>query len=54
MANDRHMLETIIQHCDNIADAISLYGDDEEDFFSNVHYSQSCSFSLLQIGESVK
>ena len=54
MANDRDSLLVIIGYCDRIADAVSQYGDDLEGFVSNVHYSQSCAFSLLQIGEAVK
>lgn len=31
-----------------------MFGSDEEDFISNVHYQNACAFALSQIGEHVK
>lgn len=54
MPSDHQILEVILKYCGNIEDAVSQYGDEEEEFQENIHYSQSCAFSLMQIGEAVK
>jgi len=54
MNRDISNIESIIQYCDNIKEAIMMFGTDEEDFLSNTQFQQSCAFSLLQVGEIVK
>ena len=51
---DIWQIESIIRYCNDIEDAIQTYGADEEDFLSNVHFQNSCAFSMMQIGEMVK
>jgi len=47
-------LRVILDHCEAIRETVELFGTDEEDFINNRTYQNSCSFSLLQIGEAVK
>jgi len=54
MNRDISQIEAIIQYCDNIGEAITMFGADEEDFLSNTQFQHSCAFSLLQVGEIVK
>jgi uncharacterized protein with HEPN domain len=54
MNRDIQHIETIIRYCDNIEEATLLFGKDEEDFLSNVHFQNACAFALSQIGEIVK
>jgi hypothetical protein len=35
---DRENLKIILSYCNNIEDAISSFGSDEEDFDDNVHF----------------
>jgi uncharacterized protein with HEPN domain len=54
MNRDIRYIESIIRYCDNIEEAIQLFGTDREDLFDNVHYQNDCAFILIQIGEIVK
>ena len=54
MNPDAKILETMIRYCDNIAEAIQLFGNDIEDLCENIHYQNDCAFILVQIGEIVK
>jgi len=54
MNRDVRHIESIIRYCDNIEEAIQLFGADEEDFLDNVHFQNDCAFALLQTGEIVK
>ena len=54
MNHDIRYLEKIIRYCDDIKDAIRLFGTDIEDLYDNVHYQNDCAFILIQIGETVK
>jgi len=39
---------------DKIKYAIDRFGDEEEDFISDAHYHDVCSFYISQIGENIK
>ena len=54
MNRDIEYLESIIRYCDNIGKTVSVFGNDEEDFFDNLDFQHSCAFKLSQIGEIVK
>jgi len=54
MNRDITYLRSIVKYCENIEEAIRTFGNDDEDFLSDVLYQSSCAFSLLQIGEIVK
>ena len=51
---DSQYLESIIEYCGEIAEAITRFGSDEEDFLGDVMFQNSCAFALIQIGEKVK
>jgi len=51
---DIERIEQVIKYCSNIKDAIYVFGGDEEDFIDNIHFQNSCVFSMQQIGEIVK
>ena len=51
---DIKQIEFIIKYCSNIKDAIQIFGQDEEDFLSNIQFQHSCAFAVEQIGERVK
>ena len=51
---DTEYIEKIIQFCNDVTDAVRTFGNDEEDFTSNIHFQRSCIFSMQQIGEFVK
>ena len=51
---DIQQIESIIRHCGNIEDAVSVFGADEDDFLGNLQFQNSCAFSMIQIGERVK
>jgi len=44
MNPDAKILETMIRYCDNIAEAIQLFGNDIEDLCENIHYQNDCAF----------
>jgi uncharacterized protein with HEPN domain len=48
---DISILQKIVRHCDDIADAKTMFGDNLKSLESNVHYKNSVLMSLLQIGE---
>ncbi len=54
MNRDIKHLRSIIQSCNEIEEAVLMFGADEEDYLSNKQYQNSCAFALLQIGEIVK
>jgi len=47
-------MEFIIKYCNDIGEAILIFGQDEEDFLSNIQFQHSCAFAVEQIGERVK
>jgi len=51
---DIEWIEYVIQYCNDIKDAVRVFGNDEEDFTDNIHFQRSCVFSMQQIGEIVK
>lgn len=50
---DTDVLTHIIQYCDQITEAVSLFGNDYNVFFTNNTYRNACCLCLLQIGELV-
>ncbi len=50
---DNSILLKIIKYCDEIADARISFGDSSDALKSNIHYKNSVSMSILQIGELV-
>ena len=53
MGKDTSILHHILTYCNDIGEAIEMFGDDLEIFISNTHYRNSVCMSLLQIGELV-
>jgi uncharacterized protein with HEPN domain len=49
---DYETIHEIRRHCEIIADAKYVYGDNWDSFQKNVHYQQSVAFSLLQVCET--
>ena len=43
-------LESILQYCHNIEEAVQMFGSNEKDFLNNIQFQQSCAFPLLQRG----
>jgi len=54
MGNDIKLLKTIIKYCKGIENAMNRFGSDEEDFLDDPEYQYTCSFCIIQIGETVK
>jgi len=54
MKHDVRHLELIVRYCNDIEDAMMMFGHDEEDFQNNVQYQRSCAFTVSQIGERSK
>jgi len=54
MKHDIKQMGFIVKYCTDIEDAISMFGEDEEDFLNNVQYQHCCAFAIAQIGERVK
>lgn len=50
---DKNVLAHIMQYCDQIAEAVDLFGDDYRIFSSSNTYRNACCLCLLQIGELV-
>ena len=50
-SSDIQRILHIKTYCEDIADAIQCFGKDYETFVANVHYANSVSMSLMQIGE---
>ncbi len=50
---DLRILQHIIQYCDQINEAILLFGNDYDVFCSNNTYRNACCLCILQIGELV-
>lgn len=48
------ILDDIVEQCNIIFNLKKRFGDDIEDFLSDDAYNMSCTFALMQIGESVK
>lgn len=48
------ILKYILQYCNELSDAIELFGDDYQVFASNSHYRNDVSMCLMQIGELAK
>jgi len=51
--SDRQRLEHICYYCEDVADAIETFGNSYEAFLGNVHYLNTVSMSIMQIGELV-
>jgi len=49
--SDIQRIHHIKTYCEDIADAIKCYGNDYDSFLANIHYANSVSMSLMQIGE---
>ena len=49
--SDVQRIRHIKTYCEDIADAIKCFGNDYESFVANIHYANSVSMSLMQIGE---
>lgn len=50
-SNDIQRIKHINVYCKDIADAISCFGNSFDSFSSNIHFQNSVSMSILQIGE---
>ena len=50
---DISILTHIIQYCNQIDEAVSLFGNDYQTFISSNTYRNACCLCLLQIGELV-
>ncbi len=50
---DKSILAHIIQYCNQINEAIEIFGNDYGIFFSSNTYRNACCLCLLQIGELV-
>ena len=50
-ARDKQIVEHIIKHCDEIKMAMDMFGASKDVFLNNPVFLNSCSMSLLQIGE---
>ena len=48
------VLSDIRDYCDVIDSLIERFGSDEEAFLEDLAFQMSCTFALMQIGESVK
>ncbi len=50
----RKLLKKLIEYCNMMQDTVEYFGNDEEIFMSNIHYQNTCSFIIMQIGDYVK
>lgn len=50
---DKNVLVHIIHYCDQITEAIGIFGNDYDTFSSSNTYRNACCLCLLQIGELV-
>jgi uncharacterized protein with HEPN domain len=50
-SSDVQRIRHIKSYCEDIADAIKCFGGDYDTFVKNIHYANSVSMSLMQIGE---
>ena len=48
---DKEILEHIIKYCDQIHQAVELFGNIYEIFINNAVYRNACCMCILQIGE---
>jgi len=48
---DLSRIKHIKRYCEDIADAVSRFGDSYEVFTNDIHYLNSVSMSIMQIGE---
>lgn len=51
---DAQLLQHIVKHADEIADTISFFGNNKEQYLNNHIYRNSCSMALQSIGENAK
>ena len=49
---DVFFLESIIEYCDHIYDALRKFSIDEEKYYSDKHLQDMLAFSIIQIGEN--
>jgi len=49
--DDIGRLKLIVLYCNDIADAVNVFGDSYEIFRQNTHFFNSVSMSIMQIGE---
>ena len=49
--NDEKAIRKLIEYCDMMHDTVEYFGNDEEEFKSNIFYQNACSFIIMQIGE---
>jgi len=52
--SDSHLILQIKQYCEDVTDALEVFGKDYWAFESNIHFVNSVSMSIMQIGELVK
>jgi len=52
--NDSHLILQIKRYCEDVVDALDVFGKDYSAFENNIHFVNSVSMSIMQIGELVK
>jgi len=52
MDREINVIRSILLRCEEIEEAMERFGNTEEDFKDDWMYQYTCSFCLLQIGES--
>ena len=49
---DAQLLQHIVRHADEVADAITFFGKDKEIYLNNHIYKNACAMALLSMGEN--
>ncbi|MCL2299496.1 MAG: DUF86 domain-containing protein [Firmicutes bacterium] len=52
--SDSHWVLQIRQYCEDVLDALDVFGRDYSVFEDNIHFMNSVSMSIMQIGELAK
>lgn len=52
--NDEYLLELILGYCEDIEEALELFGNDYEIFMKCVPFQNACTMPIFQIGELCK
>ncbi|MCM1233250.1 MAG: DUF86 domain-containing protein [Ruminococcus flavefaciens] len=50
---DESILTHIVQYCDQVSEAVDIFGNEYSVFLANSTYKNACCMCLLQIGELV-
>lgn len=50
---DAEQLRLIVDYCNRLDHTLEFFGDDEDRFFEQTPFQDSCALGLIQIGESV-